>query len=80
MEELKLSPKEKTLLLDLYQSDAYNNALKPVLERLGNGISRSSAEQAQDWDAVMINRGKLQMLLLLHQMLKAIDDKERKSS
>jgi hypothetical protein len=80
MEEIKLSPKERDLLLALYQSDSYNNGLKPFLERVGNGISRATSEQAQDWDSVLVNRGKLQMLKWIHSQLKAIDDKERKSS
>lgn len=68
------------MLSDLYQSDVYSNGLKPLFEMVGNGISRSSAEQAPDWEAVLINRGKLQMLKWIDSELKHIAEKERKSS
>lgn len=78
MEELKLSPKERELLEPFYESDQYLLALKPVLERWGNGIARNSAEQAGSWEQVMINRGKLQALRTLHKQIKKWNEDSRK--
>jgi hypothetical protein len=79
MEEPKLSEKERMLLEPFYESDVYRQALKPVLERWGNGIARISAEQA-DWDLVKENRGRLYMIKALHKFFKNINEKGRKSS
>lgn len=80
MEETKLSPKEQQLLQSLYEMDVYNEGLKPVLERMGNGISRLASEQAQDWDTVMRYRGKLELLKEIHSFIKRTHEKGRKSS
>lgn len=76
--ESKLSPKERQLLEPFFLSDTYQQALKPVLERIGNGLARSSAEQAPTWDQVLVNRGKLQALKDLHKQLKQWNDEGRK--
>lgn len=69
MEESKLSPKEHLLLDPFYESDEYQLALKPVLQRIANGIALSSAEQSATWEQVLVNRGKLQMLKQLNKQL-----------
>lgn len=69
VEELKLSEKERQLLEPFFETDTYQLALKPVLERWGNSIARSSAEQAPSWDHVMTNRGKLLAIKTLHQQI-----------
>lgn len=80
MEETKLSEKEQALLEPLYEMPLYLMALKPLLQRWGNGISRMSAEQAQDWDTIMKNRGKLEFIREFHKLIKNINDKGRKKT
>lgn len=80
MEEPKLSDKERMLLEPLYEMDLYLLALKPVLQRRANAIALYSAENSADWDMVLRNRGKLEMLKELHKFIQSINDKGRKSS
>lgn len=79
MEELKLSPKERELLEPFFETNTYQMALKPVLERWGNGLSRTSAEQAATWEEVLVNRGKLQLLKALHKQLKKWSELPKKA-
>lgn len=80
MEEPKLSEKERELLEPFYETAMYNLALKPVLQRWGNGIAKATAQQASDWDMVMRNRGKLEMLMQFHKLVKHINAASRKKS
>lgn len=79
MEEPKLSEKERQLLASLYEMDVYNLALKPILQRWGNGIAKQSAQQATDWDMIMRNRGMLELIRQLNLFLKRTNEKEKKS-
>lgn len=76
--ELKLSPKERQLLEPFFETDTYQLALKPVLERWGNGIAKLSAEYATDWDQVQMNRGKLQALKALHKQIEQWNQESKK--
>lgn len=80
MEEPKLSPKEQALLEPLAETDLYLQGLKPVLQRWANGIAAATAEQSTDWDNVVLNRGKLQMLKQLNKFIKHVNTKGRKKS
>lgn len=75
--DLKLSPKERELLEPFYETDVFNLALKPVLQRWGNGIARTSAEGAT-WEQVLVNRGKLQAIKAINAQIKRWNEDGRK--
>lgn len=75
MKEIKLSPQERDLLVALYESDLYTKGLKPFLNRKGQALAGLAVESTQNFEEVMLLRGKLQFMKELHRFLKSLSEK-----
>jgi hypothetical protein len=78
VEEVKLSAKERELLEPFYETDVYQKALAPMLERWLMNISRNGLTQAPDWDSVLELRGQIHIVKNLMARIERINKDSRK--
>lgn len=79
MKEIKLSPKELELLAPFYETDVYQKALKPYLQRLGLSLCGQGTLQTNNFEQVMYVRGKADALKDLNRYLKRLNEESRKA-
>jgi hypothetical protein len=56
--DIELSTEQRELLARFYESEAFEKALKPLLALKGASFAGHAGMQSQNFDDVLVNRGK----------------------